>query len=83
MSDEMAARVATQSQARLDQEAALKAAIDILQLRQWCVDKALQACGTEGVTWHQSTVDTAPYSLCAVVDTAEEILQFITGGEKT
>ena len=82
MSDEMAARVATQSQARVDQEAVLKAAIDSLQLRQWCVDKALQACGTEGVTWHQATADTLPHSLYAVVDIAEDILRFITGGEK-
>ena len=96
MSDEMVARVATQTQSRVDQEAALKAAIDSLQLRQWCVDQAIKVCGNDGLTWYkqpQPIVKTAeelhkypddpPDPLCAVVPIAEDILRFITGGEKT
>jgi len=83
MSDEMAARVATQVQARVDQEAVLKAAIDSLQLRQWCVEQSLRVCGDKfGIVWVTND-GKPPVMQHAVVAIAEDIFSFVAGGEKT
>ena len=78
MSEEQALRAAAQNITRVEQEANLRAAIESLQLRQWCVEKAIIACGQEAVAWFGRDVvirDT-------VVPLAEDILRFITGGGK-
>jgi len=78
MSDDMAARVTTQSSYQAEQEAFVRAAIDSIPLRQWCVDQAVKVCGTEGVVWHCEP----PMPTSAVVPIAEGIFRFITGGDK-
>jgi hypothetical protein len=77
MSGEMAARVATQSAYQAEQEALLRSTIDSLQLRQWCVDKAITVCGTEGTNWIGK--GEPPIGKTVVVLISEDILRFITG----
>ena len=89
MSEEQALRAAAQNITRVEQEANLRAAIESLQLRQWCVEKAIISCGQEAVVWFGRDFvirDKVPPRLppkfeCAVVPLAEDILRFITGGE--
>lgn len=86
ISEEMAARLSSEFQTQRDQASALKAAIDSLQLRQWCIERAVQLCGSElGIMWYsnQEIITQDPPMKCAVVPVAEDILRFITGGDKT
>ncbi len=88
MSDEMAARVAKEQTFQVETEARKWEGAKELVLRQWCVDRAVQLCGSElGIMWYgQGKIDSltqGPPMKCAVVPIAEDILRFITGGEKT
>ena len=76
MSDDMAARVAREQTFQVETEARKWEGAKDLVLRQWCVEKAIQVCGTEGVVWHCEP----PIPASAVVPIAEGILRFITGG---
>jgi hypothetical protein len=76
MPDEMAARVTTQSAYQAEQEAILRSVIDNIPLRQWCVEKAVVVCGTEGTNWVGK--DEPPIGKTVVVLIAEDILRFLT-----
>jgi hypothetical protein len=86
MSDDMAARVAREQKFQVETEARKWEGAKDLVLRQWCVEKAIVACGADGLVLcgkdePRSDSDTwnAPHPKCAVVPIAEDILRFITG----
>jgi len=91
MSDDMAARVAREQTFHVETEARKWEGAKELVLRQWCVEKAIISCGTDGLVWcgkddtNRSDPGTwnIPHPKCAVVPVAEDILRFITRGEKT
>ena len=76
MSDDMAARVAREQTFQVETEARKWEGVKELVLRQWCVERAIQVCGS--VVWHCEP----PIPASAVVPIAEGILRFITGGDK-
>ena len=51
MSDDMAARVAREQTFHVETEARKWEGAKDLVLRQWCVEKAIIACGQEAVAW--------------------------------
>ena len=106
MSDEVAARVAREQTFHVETEARKWEGAKELVIRQWCVEKAIIACGQEAVAWFGRDFvirDKMPPQLpggvlgvmediikpqpprfeSAVIPLAEDILRFITGGEKT
>ena len=85
MSDDMAARVAREQTFQVEAEARKWEGAKDFVIRQWCVERAVAVCGQDGVMWHQSTAisEELPQLKSAVVPIAEDILRFITGGEKT
>jgi len=90
MSDEMAHRVAKEQTFQVETEARKWEGAKEFVIRQWCIGQAIEACKTGqegGVFWwgtdKYDSLTQGPPMKCAVVPIAEDILRFITGGEKT
>jgi hypothetical protein len=79
---EAVARVVAQSTKRTDGEAKAVAAYEATTLRMWCIERAVEAVGTEGVRWksegaYQPKETPLPEVTSAIVPVAQEILNFV------
>lgn len=82
MSEEIRAKAAAEQVRKIMSEGKNAEQLQRLVIRQWCIERAVQVCGGDGVIWIEkkdAIPDVGPLFKSAVVPIAREIYAFITG----